>query len=210
MPPRIEHATLIEHVMRTGLPDRLTAELALRATIGALGPRLTKDEAEALASRLPEPLAFIVARCEHEADLDADAIYERVGRRSGTPTRIAREQADIVLAALAAHLDDELKRRLIRALPEPLAERFRPHDPGEVPPHRIAVPAPTSTLATGRPGSSRPLSEARPERAHTESVARSDDPHAETKLSSSRGLTQERLGETLATGRPPGPRRSIA
>jgi len=196
--------------MRTGLPDRLTAELALRATLGALAARLTKDEAEALSARLPPMLARVVELVEYEGDLDADTIYERVGRRSGTPTRIAREQADVVLAALAEHLDDELKRRLVRALPEPIAERFREHDEGEPPPHPIVVAPPASTLATGRPGSRRPLSEARPERAHAESIARSDDPHAERKLSTSRGLTQELLGRTLATGRPPRPSRSIA
>ncbi|HLM72216.1 MAG TPA: hypothetical protein VK459_05985 [Polyangiaceae bacterium] len=51
-------------------------------------------------------------------------------------------------------------------------------------------------------GSGHPLSEARFEPAHTHSVARSDNPHEDTKLSSSRGLTQERLEDTLAEGKP--------
>ena len=35
-----------------------------------------------------------------------------------------------------------------------------------------------------------------------ESIARSDDPHADTKLSSSRGLTQEREGRSLSAAHP--------
>ncbi|HVK68207.1 MAG TPA: DUF2267 domain-containing protein, partial [Polyangium sp.] len=65
------------------------------------------------------------------------------------------------------------------------------------------------TLATGRAGSQTPLSEARPERAHGESVVRAENPHGETKLSSSRGLTQEREQETLAEGEP-GPLRPVS
>jgi hypothetical protein len=38
--------------------------------------------------------------------------------------------------------------------------------------------------------------------AHAHSVARSENPHADTKLSSSPGLTQERLGDSLAEARP--------
>jgi hypothetical protein len=52
------------------------------------------------------------------------------------------------------------------------------------------------------------MSEATADRAHADSVARSDAPHEDTKLSSARGTTQERLHETLAEGRP-GPRRPI-
>jgi hypothetical protein len=37
---------------------------------------------------------------------------------------------------------------------------------------------------------------------HSHSVAANDNPHGETKLSSSRGTTQEREHETLAEGHP--------
>jgi hypothetical protein len=66
---------------------------------------------------------------------------------------------------------------------------------------------PRRTLSEGKPGSRHPLSEARLDRAQSNSVARADEPHADTKLSSARGLTQERLHETLAVGRP-GPKRT--
>jgi len=45
--------------------------------------------------------------------------------------------------------------------------------------------------------------------AHRHSVARSDDPHADSKLSSARGLRQEREQRTLASGRP-GSRRPLS
>ena len=38
--------------------------------------------------------------------------------------------------------------------------------------------------------------------AHRDSVAANEDPHGDTKLSSTSGLTQERLHETLATAKP--------
>ena len=57
-------------------------------------------------------------------------------------------------------------------------------------------------LADGRPGSAHPLSEAKASEAHAESVARTDDPHAETRLSSAKGMTQEREQESLAEGHP--------
>jgi hypothetical protein len=72
-------------------------------------------------------------------------------------------------------------------------------------PERREVPAPPGagmTLATGRPGSQHPVSEAHPETAQERSVVNAENPHAETKLSSSRGTTQERRAETLATGAP--------
>jgi hypothetical protein len=56
------------------------------------------------------------------------------------------------------------------------------------------------TLAEGRPGSRRPLAEARPPAGQADSVARTDNPHGDTKLSSARGLTQEREKESIATG----------
>jgi hypothetical protein len=56
------------------------------------------------------------------------------------------------------------------------------------------------TLAEGRPGSRHPLSEARSDRSQSESVVATENPHADTKLSSAHGLTQEREGESLATG----------
>lgn len=207
---RISLASLVDDVMSSGLPDPVTAESALRATIGTLGARLMEDERSSLSALLPEQLAIDLDLCAYEGDLGADELYERVGRSSNVPTRIAREHVDVVLRAVGDRIDGELRRRLARALPDALAARLLPSDLGERPPHVPAAQLPSSTLATGRPGSRHPLSEGSPPGGHSQSVARNENPHEETKLSSSHGLTQERLDETLATGRPPRPARPIA
>ncbi len=107
-----------------------------------------------------------------------------------------------VCRSLGEVLPDEVLDKLGEALPASLVELFHPYPEGEAPPHRMAASARRHTLATGRPGSSHPLSEAKPPDAHQHSVANEDNPHAETKLSSARGLTQERLEESMATAKP--------
>jgi hypothetical protein len=92
---------------------------------------------------------------------------------------------------------------------EPERQEWTPSDEREIAPEdeaeeaAAAGPAPGEghTLADGRVGSHRPLSEAHPGEAQPGSV-RAKAPHADTKLSSSRGLTQEREGRTLAAARP--------
>lgn len=61
-----------------------------------------------------------------------------------------------------------------------------------------------NNLASGRPGSRHPLSEAKPNGGQSNSVVESTNPHGDTKLSSSKGLTQEREKEDLAEGQPAG------
>jgi len=210
MPSRVALQTLVEHVRQGGIPDWCAARKALGATLGTLGTRLTDDEASALASRLPPELARVVEEEDYDHDFDAEELYERVCRRTGAPPGLAREQTDIVLRAMGEVLDASILSRLTRVLPEPCTRNFRARPSGAPEPHAArSSSAPKTTLAAGRPGSSHPLSEGAPPGAHSQSVAMSDDPHAETKLSSSRGLTQERLDETLATGRPPKPPRTL-
>jgi hypothetical protein len=143
---------------------------------------------------------------------DFDDLIDGVEWRERTNSSIACEHATAVLEVFARSLDPDARESLSAHLPASIARRLaarstigtsagrRPaHDPRE----------PMHTLATGRPGSLHPLSEARPDTAHAESVARSANPHGDTKLSSTHGLTQERLQETLAEGRP-GPSRRIS
>jgi len=214
---RAQHAVsrtaLLDHI-HTGIADPGVAEKALRLTLSVLGQRLTDDEALALAARLPEELARVVEQSEYsdsDGEFDATEFYERVRRRERTPSGTAREHVNVVLQALGAALDDELRRRLVRALPKPIGDQLVPADFGEPPPYpRPSHAARLSTLAQGRPGSRHPIADGAPVGGHTNSVARNADPHGETKLSSSKGLTQERLRESLATGRPPGPERPVA
>lgn len=211
MTTAISSEGLVDRIMDAGIPDRAAAQLALRAVLATLGQRLTDDEAHALASNLSGELARLVDRGDYDCDFDAAEFYERMRRRERTSPGTAREHADVVLRAVGEALGEELRQRTARRLPDAIARRLLPPEVGEPPPHAAAIHAPKmSTLAHGRPGSRRPLSEAAPPEGHSGSVARSDEPHAETKLSSGHGLTQERLGETLATGRPPQPKRPIS
>jgi hypothetical protein len=104
--------------------------------------------------------------------------------------------------AIADALDAEARARVRRALALAIGALLSPREDGVPPPHPEPPRAPApGTLATGRPGSRHPLSEARADRAHAHSVVREENPHGATKLSSAPGLTQEREGETLASGR---------
>jgi uncharacterized protein (DUF2267 family) len=214
MERRLSWTELVESVTNGGVQERETAERALRATLGALGERFTTDESRALAARLPDEVRGVLDEASPDGDFDAPELYRRVWRRDERMSLgAAREHADIVLRALGALLDDGLRMRLVRALPEPMRDLWVAPVRGEPPPH----PQPPSrrargveTLAQGHPGSRHPLSESAAPSGHAHSVARNDDPHAETKLSTSHGLTQEGLGETLATGHPPAPARPIS
>ncbi len=201
---RISTQTLIEHVQSGGIADWAVARRAVGATLAVLGSRLHDHDASTLAARLAPELARIVEAEEYAADFDADELYERVRQRTGAPAGQAREQTDIVLRALGEVLDAREIARLERVLPERIVRGLRGREEVEVPPYRVSAPPPRrNTLAEGRPGSAHPIAEAAPPSGQLHSVASNEAPHAETKLSSSHGLTQERLDETLATGRPP-------
>lgn len=212
MTSRISMDVLLERLAERGLTEEAAARRALRTTLAVLGERLVEDEARALAEVLPEGLARIVQGSEYDSDFDADELFERVRRRERAEGARAREDAEIVVAALGECLDDDRKRRIARGLPELVAELLRGGpEIGAPPPHAVAPHGPPiPTLASSRPGSTHPLSEAAPPSGHAHSVARNPSPHAESKLSAAKGLTQERLEETLGTGRPPGPDRPLA
>lgn len=203
----MRYEEIVERVRdRGGFEDEAEAARAIAATLATLRQRLVDDEAEAVARALPDVFAEILRRGAYEGDFDADELIRRVQAREAVPRAFAREHAQVVCQALADAMRGDALDRLLKHLPAELAELFAPR-PQSTPPaaperHDATPPGSGATLATGRPGSKRPLSEARPDRAHPGSVARSDAPHADTKLSSAGGLTQERLGETLATGKP--------
>jgi uncharacterized protein (DUF2267 family) len=201
--------------LRAGLEDPAAAERALRAVLESLGEILTPDEASLLSGLLPGELAVVVqagAGCGLSPG-DYDALVDAVEIRENAGIAAAREHVSATFAILgeAAEGDSgaELRRRLPPFLASMLDARTHLGRPPRHVPHGHDEPEPRETLATGRPSSKHPVSEARPEAAHANSVARSDEPHQDTKLSSARGLTQERLGDTLAEGTP-GPRRAIS
>ncbi|MDC0744048.1 DUF2267 domain-containing protein [Polyangium mundeleinium] len=209
-----ESSFLDEVAWRGGLGEVSSARRLSEAVLRAFAETLVPDEARALAHALPAPLAAWILDGPHFGSLSEDALYRRVADREGTLIGFAIEHTRLVLGVLGDALPETTRLRLRRHLGPALGDLLAPREPLPSPPVHLRRPAEPelgkgTTLATGRAGSQTPLSEARPERAHAESVVRAENPHGETKLSSSRGLTQEREQETLAEGEP-GPLRPVS
>lgn len=210
----MDYNRFVEEVQRrAGFEGRDEAERAIAVTARTLGERLLVEEAAAVAGGLPGPVAAAVRGATYQGDFDRDELYDRIARREGAPRGFGMEHAQAVCQVIGEALPEAERGRLQRHLPD-WADLFAQRSAGAPPPRPAHAASPPevgqgSTLATGRPGSRHPLSEARPETAHAQSVARSDDPHADTRLSSSPGLTQERLRETLADGHP-GPEHPVS
>lgn len=188
---------------RLGLRTRLEARRVARVVVGAMRDVITRDEANILARAMPEELSAILLRPSADSTGDVDELVLRVGEREKVGRGFAIEHTLAICQAVGARLSPDDRRRLTADLPAKLRDAFdstpETHLERQA---RATTPSGRETLATGRPGSHKPLSEGRPPGPQQDSVA-TPNPHAETKLSSARGLTQERLEETLAEGSPP-------
>lgn len=190
------------------------AERALAVAARVLGERLLAEETAAVAGALPEPVAGRMRAAGYQRDFNLDELYNRVARGEGVGRAFGMEHAQAACQVIGEALPEAVRLRLQKHLGPAFAPLFEPRAPGLAPPRPVhgapdVAPGHGSTLASGRPGSLHPLSEGRADRAHAESVAQSDDPHAATKLSTSRGMTQERQGDSLAAGRP-GPEHPVS
>lgn len=197
---------LLEKVKRlAGLDTTRQAAAALRATLAVLGQRLPQPERDAFGRALPERARVWLQARRFRGEFDVPELFDRVRRAEGVTLGFAREHAEVVCRVCGAVLPDELRQRLERELPPSWSELFFPPAVPEAegaPPGRPSPGNLRRTLATGRPGGSHPMSESRPPSdVQSESVA-SADPHESSKLSTARGTTQERLGETLASAHP--------
>jgi uncharacterized protein (DUF2267 family) len=209
------YAELVAEVQRWAAfeaPD--DAERTIAVTARVLGERLLPEEAAAVAGALPEPVAGRLRGAAYQRDFDAGELYDRVARGEGVKSAFGMEHAQVACQVFGEALPEAVRLRLQKHLGEGLAWLFEPRAGGPPPPRPVHASPPVepgqgSTLASGRPGSRHPLSEGHADRAQAGSVARSADPHGDTKLSSSRGLTQERLDESLAMGRP-GPEHPVS
>jgi len=184
---------------------------ATRAIMLSLGERLTDDERIRLGAVLPSSMAKALRGARYRGDFDLAELVDRVHRRENVNIGFAREHVQVVCQAVGECLTEELRVLLERTLPPSFAELFRGSPPSvegseEQP---AAGVKPGRTLATGRPGARHPLSASAPPGAQTHSVVREKNPHGETKLSSSSGMTQERMQTALSTARSEG-RRTIA
>lgn len=211
----MHHEQFVEEVQRrAGLGSEEDAERVVYVTVRALGERLDTDEATALAGKLPAQLGARLRMAQYERDFDVDELYARVARREGVAPGFGAEHAQTVCQVLGEAMGPELRRRFALHLGPDFGALFEPRFVTSPPPRPVHIdPEVTAgegvTLASGRPGSRQPVSSSAADRAHSESVARSDDPHGDTKLSSSRGLTQQRQGDSMAEGRP-GPKHPMS
>lgn len=176
-------------------------EGAIRLVLEQLGAALSRLEAAALAEELPSELseALTAKKVEHPFDIDRVTwlLAVQLQLRAGQ----ARELLDVICSTVAQAVRGEVLKRFRAELTEEEAALFQVRTMPE--PHlRQHVDPTRRTLAEGRSGGGRPLYAASMDRAQEHSVASNANPHADTKLSSARGLTQEREEESLATGRP--------
>jgi uncharacterized protein (DUF2267 family) len=211
----MDRGIFIERVrVRGPFADDEHAAHAVQATLQVLRQTLRDDEASWIANALDADLGRPLRQGRYQADLSLEQMYERAARCEGVGRGVGIEHVQVVGRALAEALPPTVLTRLhaslpaLRALLSPASESEPPSRPdvsrrGEPGAHTLAAgrPGGSRPVSTARPGSEHPLSAARPDRAHGHSVARSDDPHADSKLSSARGLTQEREHESLATSR---------
>jgi uncharacterized protein (DUF2267 family) len=217
----IEPSVVIDRLQTLApFADEDAARHAWRATLQALRCGLTEDEADWLAIDLGPELAAPLVSAVQPVELTPDVFYRTVARMAGQRQSVAREQAQVVCRALAEVLSFSTIGRLRRSVPR-LAPLFLLPEAPPLPsgPHALRTdPGADHTLAGGRPGGDHPLYAARratdaetpgasASRAHAHSVAMSDEPHGDSKLSSSRGLSQERQKASLASARHPFPQR---
>jgi uncharacterized protein (DUF2267 family) len=195
------HELIERVVLHSGLDDE-AARRATEAVLAGLRRELGRPEAEALANELPADLADVARHGRYSGDRD---LASWVAAEEHLSPAAAIEHAASVCRALAELLTPTTLERLRRALPPKTATLLEPSST-ERREHRSHG---GTTLADARPGSRHPVSEAAPARAQADSVVASDNPHGDTKLSTSRGLTQEREHESIAEGHP-GASRPIA
>jgi hypothetical protein len=182
--------------------DANDAELALTTTLETLGFVLPARLVRELESELPEPCGWPLAfgRSVSENQKRTATWGARSREPHELPGRTV-ERIQEVCAVLARVLPSALVADISRELSPQLRAAFEPRRASALPPPARGLPG---TIAGGRPGSTHPISEARPGSRHplstsTRAASLADaNPHGDTKLSSARGMTQEREHETVA------------
>jgi uncharacterized protein (DUF2267 family) len=150
---------------RSGVDSRQRIERAIQATLEIVGERMNARDAQQLADQLPAPLGEHLRKAPSHRAFGVEELFEHV--KDQEPSRrlgIAVEHAKVVCQVLAEALDFDGQQLLRSRLPPEWADLFSPREPGHDREEWPRGPAPGHghTLASGRPGSRRPLSEAAP------------------------------------------------
>jgi uncharacterized protein (DUF2267 family) len=186
---------LCSHVAaHAGVPTAL-AERATRAVLAGMGGTLTSAGRELVADELPAGLGAAILAGGPLATPVEDHVLA-LGVTAGQARELIASVCRVLVEELSCEAVDALRVGVPAALAALLVEPA-----ADEPPPRPAPERRHDTLAEGRPGSRRPLSDASGRGAQRGSIA-DDNPHAATKLSSASGQVQERRHETLAEGRP--------
>ena len=176
-------SALSSNALRSDLHDAIAPTLRDAVLAGARRPRVELRELQTTVAQATAVRAGVVA----------EIVQLFLARLSGALTPALRQR-------LRDDLGDEWSALLID--PSPSSYRRSRSSPAF---------ARGDRLVDARPGSMRPLADARPRPGgHVHSIANNDDPHRDTKLSSSRGMTPERYGRTLAMAEPGAGRRSLS
>jgi uncharacterized protein (DUF2267 family) len=155
------YESFIEEVgWRAGLGERGTVLRAIETTLEIVGERLDPTLVADLAEQLPRPLGEILTRRGQHAAFGVEELYEHVKDQEPVRLGIAVEHARVVCELVAEALDGEALGRLRSSLPAPWAALFVPRARDQPAPSPGPPPGTGHTLASGRPGSQRPLSEA--------------------------------------------------
>jgi uncharacterized protein (DUF2267 family) len=191
---------------RIGSATAAEAERAIVATLEALSQRMLHIDINVVADRLPKDFSAALRRhCGTEEEFGAHELYARVAQTEDLQLGFGMEHVQVICQLLARQLDTDGLAHLRLRMPDDILALFdfdRADSDSSLRPAAVpAVPEPRrNTLARGRPGSERPLSEGAAISAHTDSIARSDDPHGDTKLASTTGLSMQRRHEDVASG----------
>ena len=187
---------------RAGLGERAKVELGTHATLRALGA-LLGGVPPALHDAIPEPLrAELCAGEDDDPSIEPGGLYEAVAARTEIRVGMALEVVQSCVAELGAHLAGPAREQLRALLPGAWAELvLDPRPEGRAAGAGASThPGTGHTLATGRPGSGRPLADSVPT-GQSHSIATSDDPHGDRRLAVARPGPQQE-GRTLAEGHP--------
>jgi uncharacterized protein (DUF2267 family) len=183
----------------SGISDLAQVRRLSSFVLEAIAAQLATHDRSWLSGMLPWPLTPTEPRA---AVTSLEQFAAQIAEREAVSTGFGLEHVESVGRALAEVLAHDERVRLRSRLPECLAPLFEFSQQRDEPRRLHGALGVGHTLAGGRPGSQHPLSQAEPHSAQADSVARAQNPHADTKLSSSRGTTQEREHEDLAEGGP--------
>lgn len=201
----MSYETYLDSVCRRGgLDSAEQAEEIARATLSVLGEVLVDTDRDALADELPEPLREALCTGQPNQEYELEEFYRRLAEVEGLNEGLARETAQVVGQVLGRAVDAEVIHRIRQRLPKDYVNLFvNLHEYARQPegPLDHDAKANARTLASGRHGSEKPLSEAKPVEGQKASIAAQENPYGETKIATGHESTDED-DQTIAGGKP--------